>query len=509
MDVPRADPAHLDDVRADLRELGFTVDGVRALLGPVAAAALERDDPLPAYRRLARASRPEEPLSCAVALFTLGRPAPRGAVTAAFPRTGINGLTRLGLVRAAPGSGNDLVATCDVRPYGDESNSWWVASDCGELAVGGPLRLDHVLGVGGASVTLASWTPRLRVARALDLGTGSGVQALSLAGHAGEVVATDVSARALGYAAFTAALAGQRWDLRRGDLFEPVAGERFDLIVSNPPFVITPRRGDVATYDYRDGGRAGHEVVELLVRNAGNHLNPGGLAQLLGNWEMTAGQDWRAVWADWLEGAGVDAYVVQREVQDVAEYAATWARDGGHRPGTPAYEALVGAWLDDFAARGVERIGFGVATLHRRGAAETRSPWVDLVEHSGAVATPMGPAVLARVQARDWLAEHDVADLLGRRWLAAPDVTQERHYLPGSEDPSVVLIRQGGALGAAVRVDTVLAALVGVSDGELTAGQALGGIAVLLDVPVADVIAQAVPGMHELIAAGMLMPADA
>ena len=203
------------------------------------------------------------------------------------------------------------------------------------------------------------------------------------------------------------------------------------------------------------------------------------------------------------------SYVVQREVQDVAEYAETWARDGGHRPGTPAYEALVGAWLDDFAARGVERIGFGVATLHRRGAAETRSPWVDLVEHSGAVATPMGPAVLARVQARDWLAEHDVADLLGRRWLAAPDVTQERHYLPGSEDPSVVLIRQGGALGAAVRVDTVLAALVGVSDGELTAGQALGGIAVLLDVPVADVIAQAVPGMHELIAAGMLMPADA
>ena len=71
MDVPRADPAHLADVRADLRELGFTVDGVRALLGPVAAAALERDDPLPAYRRLARASRPEEPLSCAVALFTL------------------------------------------------------------------------------------------------------------------------------------------------------------------------------------------------------------------------------------------------------------------------------------------------------------------------------------------------------------------------------------------------------------------------------------------------------
>jgi hypothetical protein len=73
------------------------------------------------------------------------------------------GLVDLGLIAGsaeAPRRGADLVAaTCDLRPYAADQETWWVASDLGELATGGPLRTDHVLGVGGASVTLASWTP--------------------------------------------------------------------------------------------------------------------------------------------------------------------------------------------------------------------------------------------------------------------------------------------------------------------------------------------------------------
>ena len=505
-DVPRADPDLIARLRADLQALNYTVEAVESLLGPVAAAALHRENRLPADRVLGTPCA-AEPLGAVVAAFTLGRPVASGVLAAAFPRTGLAGLATLGLIGGAGATGDGagpVRAACDLRPYGDEEHAWWVASDQGELATGGPLRTDHVLGIGGASATLASWTPRPAVSRALDLGTGCGVQALHLAGHAREVVATDVSARALAYAAFNAALAGQRWDLRRGDLFAPVAGERFDLIVSNPPFVITPRRSDVPRYEYRDGGRAGDAVICSLVRNSGQHLKVGGIAQFLGNWETTAGQDWRDVWADWLEGTGLDAYVVQREVQDVAEYAETWARDGGLRPGTAAHTALVDAWLDDFAERGVERIGFGVATLQRP--ATGRAPYVDLVDHHGRVAAPMGPAVLARVQARAWLAERGLAGVLERAWRAAPDVTQERHYRVGAEDPEVILIRQGGGLGEAVRADTVLAAFVGVCDGDLTAGQALGGIAALLDAPVADVIAQAAPAIERLIANGMLQP---
>lgn len=505
------DPALIEALRADLQRLDFTVEAVEELLGPVAVAALGRDQRLPAVRRLTAPALARNPLATAVGFFTLGLPAEPEAVAAAFPRTAVPGLRRLGLIGPPAGAGSTatpLRAACDLRPYGDEAHAWWVVSDLGELATGGPLRTDHVLGVGGASATLASWTPRAAIDRALDLGTGCGVQALHLSGHARRVVATDLSARALGYAALTAALADQDWDLRHGDLFAPVGGERFDLIVSNPPFVITPRRGDVPRYEYRDGGRTGDAIVADLVANAGAHLNPGGIAQFLGNWELVAGQDWRQLWGQWLDGTGLDAHVVQREVQDAAEYAETWARDGGQRPGTPAYDALVAAWLDDFDQRGVAHIGFGVVTLRRP--ATERAPYAELTEHRGHVAAPMGPELLAALAARDWLARHEPslpAAVLDRRWLLAADVTEERHGRPGEPDPAVLLLRRGGGLGATLRADTVLAAFAGVCDGDLTAGQALGGIAALLDVPVADVTAAAWPGIERLIAEGFVHPA--
>ncbi len=129
------------------------------------------------------------------------------------------------------------------------------------------------------------------VARALDLGTGCGLQALHAARRAGAVVATDVSRRALAFARANAALAEVALDLRLGSLLEPVSGEEFDLVVSNPPFVITPRRPGAADgYTYRDGGRVGDDLVRDLVTGVGSVLAPGGVAQLLGNWEHRRGE---------------------------------------------------------------------------------------------------------------------------------------------------------------------------------------------------------------------------
>src|SRR5699024_5598023 len=141
---------------------------------------------------------------------------------------------------------------------------WWLASDLGELATGRELDRDHVLGIGGASLTLAQLTVRTDVARVLDPGTGCGIQALHAARHSGEVVATDVSRRALDFADFNARLAGVGLDLREGSLFEPVADERFDLVVSNPPFVITPAAAYAAglpVMSYRDAAREGDGLV--------------------------------------------------------------------------------------------------------------------------------------------------------------------------------------------------------------------------------------------------------
>jgi hypothetical protein len=362
------------------------------------------------------------------------------------------------------------------------------------------------VGIGGASMTLASWTPRRSAARALDLGTGCGVQSLHLAGHTEQIVATDTSKRALQIAAWNAALNGYEWDLRRGDLFKPVAGERFDLIVSNPPFVITPRADGVPTYEYRDGGRVGDGVVRSLVHELPRHLNPGGVAQLLANWEVPEGKDWRDVVGEWFDRTGLDAWVVQRDTQDPAEYAELWSGDGGLRAGATGFEQLYAAWLHDFEARGIAEIGFGVITVQLPEG--RRRPWKELVEVTGPVQSPMGPTIDAGLRARSWLAEAGEQGLLDAHLTVAADVTEERHGRPGAEDPSVIVIRQGGGLRRAVRVDTAVAAFVSVCDGDLSTRQALGAIAALLDVPTEELVRGSLPAIQELVGDGLLRTGD-
>lgn len=273
--VPRGSPAALAALRADLADVDYTLDRVREVLGPVAADALHREQALPAD--LATRGN-NDPAAVLVRLFVLGMPIHPQVVGVALPRTGTDGLVSLGLALHAPDASTEtsVRATCDLRPHGDERHTWWVVSDFTEPATPGPLPTDHVLGVGGASATLASWTPRPWARRALDLGTGCGVQALHLAEHTAHRVVTDTSERALAFAAFTAALNGVEMEPRRGSLLEPVADEEFDLIVSNPPFVITPRTPDVPVHDYRDGGAAGDALVAGLVGQIGAHLRPGG-----------------------------------------------------------------------------------------------------------------------------------------------------------------------------------------------------------------------------------------
>lgn len=493
---PVVDTDLLARLRADLVTSRFTVAGVGEVLGPMASAALDRQHPLPAERVTAQS---DDPCAALVRLFTLGLPVDARDVQGALPTTGVAGLLTLGLVRQ---EGDAVVATCDLRPYGPADENWWVASDLAELATGEPLTPDHVLGVGGASTTLASWTPRGPVERALDVGTGSGIQALHLSADANDVVVTDLSERALAYAIFNSALNGLTWDVRQGSMLEPVEGETFDLIVSNPPFVITPRDGSVPLFEYRDGGAAGDAVVADLITGVGRLLRPGGVAQLLGNWEIARGTDWKDRVGGWVADSGLDAWVVQRTVQDPAQYAETWARDGGHHAGTAEFRSMYSAWLDDFASRDVEAVGFGIITLHRP--AEERETFVDLMDVRGPVGDAMGATVAAGLAARERLTTTSNDELLDTVWAAADDVTVEQHLLPGSSSPQAVTAVQGGGLRLRIPLDSYAAAYLGVADGSLSARQALVAIAALLEEDLDEVVGRVVPMLRYLVANGFL-----
>lgn len=499
MGEPRTAPALVERLRADLETARYDVEHLADVLGPVAVAALERENALPATLA-ARAS--DDPAATLARLLTFGDPVPVAEAEAVLPTLGLEGAQRLGLVTT---DGAVARGEVDVRPVEVGDRALWLASDPDSSTTGRPVAPDHVLGLGGASRTLAELTVREPAGRALDLGTGCGVQALLLADHAGTVVGTDVSARALAYARLNAALAGVDVDWRAGSLLEPVMGEVFDLVVSNPPFVISPRTGELATYTYRDGGRGGDDLLRELVTTVGDVLAPGGLAQMLGNWEIRRGETWTERVRDWLDESGLDGWVVQREVLDPAHYAETWLRDGGLTPerDRATWEAAAEAWMADLAARDVEAVGFGYLVL-RRPAADVGPRRHRLEELSGPVGPALGERVATALRVGDLLARLGEEAMLDLAPVVAPDVTEERHLRPGDPDPTVILLRQGAGFQRVVRADTLLAAVVGACDGELTLGQITGGVAAVLDLPVGDVRASVLPALRDLLVDGQL-----
>lgn len=526
--TPTADPSTLARLEEDLRAAAYTVDGVRALLGTVAADALDREVALPARLVTAEAvSRDGDPAALLLRLFQLGESVPRVLLDRALPTLGTAGAQRLGLVTTrGEADDDDVHAVVDLSPYsatdarGDVD--WWIASDPGEVARGGTLPEDFVLGVGGASRTLAQITVRDPRGRVLDLGTGCGIQALHASRHAQHVVATDIDERALAYARFNAALAGVALDLRAGSMLEPVRGETFDLVVSNPPFVITPRGGatadsgdggrtGVGEFTYRDGGAVGDDVVRSLVTSVGSVLAPGGVAQMLGNWEHRRGEDWAERVGGWLAESGLDGWVVQREVSDPAEYAELWLRDGGLTPDRDRarYEAAYAAWLADLASRDVEGIGFGFVTLRRPDAgAASVSPWRRVEEITGTVAQPLGSTVAGVLAAVDLVRDLTTDALFSRRWQVAGDVTDERYFTPGEGSPRVMLLRAGGGFSRTVRTETGLAAFVGACDGELTGAQIVAALGALLEVEAGALAAELAPQLRGLVTDGLLLPVD-
>lgn len=495
-------PNLIAQLRADLDSAGFSVEGLSELWGADAAAALRRGHRLPAER----ATAIRTPGATLARLLVLGLPVARLDLDAALPTLGAAGAIELGL---ADGDSN-VHPLLELRPYSFVDDygvgSWWIASDLGELARGEALREDHVLGIGGASTTLSSLMIHRPVALALDLGTGCGIQALHASRHAERVIATDISPRALVLARFNADLNDiDNIEFRLGDLFAPVAGIRFDHIVSNPPFVITPRNEGIPAYEYRDGGMVGDDLIAAVIAGVAGHLHVGGIAQLLGNWEYRgtgSGLDRVGEWIDAPAG-GLDAWVVEREVQDIARYAETWIRDGGTRPGDQ-FDRLYASWLDDFETRDVQAVGFGYLTLRKPAGPRTLRRLEGLPGLLGHNPSGLGEHLGACLRAHDTLAAIGDDALVQRHFTVAADVTEERHYWPGAADPTVMTLHQGGGFGRSMPLDTALAAFVGACDGDLTAGAIIDAIAQLLGADAPDLRARLIPQLRELTATGFL-----
>ena len=481
-------------LRAALTLAGFTYDAVAETLGPLAHDALGRNETTPGLRATGGGS----PLETLIRLFLLQAPVELAAAEAALPGL-IEPMSAVGLVEHTVG---EVAARMDVRPYAtgelEGDRDLWVVSDLTPGLDGQQVRVgaDHVLGISSASTSLAQLTLREPVGRALDLGTGCGVQALHLAQHSDRVVATDVNARALWTTRFNAALneVADRVEVRDGSFYEPVRDETFDLIATNPPFVISPATGERLVY--RDSGLPGDRVVEDIVRLAPRHLTDGGWCQVLANWVIDRDREWDDRLGSWLTDE-CDAYVVQREVLDPAAYVELWLKDAGLH-GAVDYLVRYDTWLSWFDEQGVEGIGFGWINLRKRPAGQPGGAVRDFLTWPYDVEQPIAPAI------RDWAAASRSEVGLDSHLVVRPDVQQETLGAPGAEDPDTVVLRQQRGLRRARQVDTVEAALVGACDGELSVGQILDALAQLLDRDPEATRTAYLPAVRELVLDGFL-----
>ena len=498
---PLHNPAVIDALAADLRAAGYTTDGVAELLG-ADAGAFSRGLSWSALRATERAAADQRRLAVLVRLLLLGTTESRDRVTAALPTAGVDALVGDGVLEPTRDGG--LRAGLDIRPHSDGSRDFLVVSDLDAGLRPGPVHHDHVLGIGGASVSLAHAVIREPVGRALDLGTGCGIQALHLNAHCAAIVATDTNDRALSLAAATARLNGMSWDLRHGSLFDAVADERFDLIVSNPPFVVGTGSLD---YQYRDSGMAGDALCRNMIERVGDHLEPGGTAQIMANWIVREDEPWRDRVAGWLAGTGLHAWVVQREFADPVSYVSLWTSDAGELPGDAARRG--GQWLDWFDEHDIAGVGMGMITVRAPRRDELRAPDQVLEEITGADEALTGPEVAAFFARREYL--HDTTDeqLLAARLSTAP-VFLEEQSLPGPDGWQVVgaAVRRPGGPGAVLGVDEVSRALLAGCRGAVPLGMLIELLAATHGVDDAALATAALPVVREAIGRGILYQAS-
>jgi methylase of polypeptide subunit release factors len=295
---------------------------------------------------------------------------------------------------------------------------------------------------------LAAWlTPHDARRSMLDLGTGSGVLALWAARHCARVVGVDVNRRALGFAELNRRLNGvENVEWLEGDWLEPVAGERFDLIVSNPPYVVSPD----SEFTYRDSGMPGAELVARLCREIPAYLEENGLAIVLGMWPHATSEDWEAAPRAWVQGSGCDALVVCFETVAPLAHALAWNSPPARLLDPAVFRETVARWNRYFCETGTGAISFGAIVFRRR---RSSRHWTRLMRASTAPSEGAARQLMRIMTGNDFLERSP--DLLDHRY-ATPlrlDVAQrfvlaERGWLERAATLSLP-----GELGVSADVD--------------------------------------------------------
>jgi len=285
---------------------------------------------------------------------------------------------------------------------------------CDDLSNGG----EAVMGASATTADLlqATW-PVKPLISVLDLGCGAGTAALMLAQGAAQVVGSDINPRAIELAKLNQALNDlDNVTFLAGDLFAPVAGQRFDLIVAQPPFVSKPDAEEAVTFLH--GGARGDELLLRILGELPARLAAGGRAVFLVDFprydEVPPAERIRTA----LGGGSFDLLLIASPRKDLGECVAHYA--AGRYPDLgDEYERAVHAHLAHLARLGVSEL---CAVLFVVRATE-RTPWTHAIATRGfSMAKPTGAQIERLIAAQDLLTGESAA--LRAASLVVPDGTR-------------------------------------------------------------------------------------
>ncbi len=306
---PRPDDCPL---RLGTREQFERVRAFIAHIGYSEAAICETLE-LPSVVNLQHAdwdSRPLHKLSAALRLFLqmFGRTqsVAESEIVEAWGANVLADFLALGLMQPSRSLPDRLFPTVWLSPVGDfvAASDMLVAADSGARSLTGA---DAVFPANhSGSWSLVKFVPPVGGGEALDLCGGCGIGALHLARTARVATSSDITPRAAFFAAFNAQLNATPIETLCGDLYAPVEGRRFDMIIAHPPYIPTI---DESVF-FRDGGEAGDSITRGIVQGLAEHLRPGGTAIVVCAGRDTNAQPYELRVRDWLGAAAAEFDVI-------------------------------------------------------------------------------------------------------------------------------------------------------------------------------------------------------
>jgi methylase of polypeptide subunit release factors len=422
--------------------------------------------------------------------FWLGRTQSDDAYTSTVPDGLLQLLLESGLLRQ---DGKVLKPAAMMLPV----ENFLVASDHPAAIEAGDSEM--VLWPNPTSKFLSRFSVRRHSRATLDLGTGSGILSLGAAKHSDQVIATDVNQRVPSFVAFNARLNGiENIELMMGDGFAPVAGRKFDLILSNPPFFITPK----SDYLFCDNQMELDQLCRLLVKQAPAHLNEGGYMQMLCEWAQVGDQPWEERIAEWLDGSGCDAWVMKGLTQYPEEYAQHRIRETTQDTGRD--QELYDGYMDYYRSRGVQAIHDGLIVMRRR----TGKNWVRIEEVPKTPSGNLGDLILSTFAAHDLLLEMESDDkLLAIKPRLAEHVRLEQvcNQSGNSWHAESLTLRLTSGFPFHWKVQPLVAEFLATCDGTRTAGHAVEALAESANAPVDIVRRECLAMMRKLIERGFVV----